>query len=113
MENFKLNKQQSQIFLWYKLQGVIIKNLNLDLWNAGLYPLVILLMTFSCAWPYIKIILMGLCWVLDGKYINYERREKILVILDTLGKWSFFDTYVVTILVVGFRFTLSIANIEA
>lgn len=56
---------------------------------------------------------MGLCWVLDGKHINYERREKILVILDTLGKWSFFDTYVVAILVVGFRFTLSIAKIEA
>ena len=85
---------------------MVFKLEYLDLWNAGLYHLVILLMAFSLVWPYIKIIFMGLCWVLNEKQINYQRRERILVILDTLGKWSFFDTYVVSILLVGFRFSL-------
>lgn len=35
-----------------------------DMWDAGLYPLVIILCTFSIVWPYVKLILMIVCWVL-------------------------------------------------
>ena len=56
---------------------------------------------------------MFLCWFLPLYKLNFERREKLIIILDTLGKWAFFDTFVVSILVVGFRFNLNLDGIEA
>lgn len=38
-----------------------------DMWNAGVYPLAILVAFFSGGWPYIKLILMLVSWMLNEK----------------------------------------------
>ena len=40
-----------------------------DMWSAGAYFLVVLIGTFSGAWPYIKVIMIGYCWCTPtGRY---------------------------------------------
>ncbi len=77
------------------------------MWDAGLYPLVIILCTFSIVWPYVKLILMIVCWVLPPKKISLKAREKILIYLDQMGKFSLVDTYVTLILIVGFEYKIN------
>ncbi len=38
-----------------------------DMWNAGVYPLAILIAFFSAAWPYVKLAVMLAAWVLPNR----------------------------------------------
>eukprot|EP00941_MAST-03F_sp_MAST-3F-sp1_P005366 g5366.t1 len=78
-----------------------------DMWNAGVYPLSILIALFSGLWPYTKLILMLLCWHLPRrKFIAEIDRTRMLHALDALGKWSLIDAYVMCLFMVAFRFRL-------
>jgi uncharacterized paraquat-inducible protein A len=59
-----------------------------DMWEAGVYPLSLLIAVFSGAWPYLKLLAMFICWMIHENKLSYRWREKFLVILDTMGKWS-------------------------
>lgn len=74
-----------------------------DMWDAGVYPLSILIACFSGIWPYVKLILMLLCWWLPVRLLPVRRRERVLIALDALGKWSLVDSYVLVLMVVAFR----------
>src|SRR3989338_2320244 len=73
-----------------------------DLYDAGTYWLFALVMTTSVCWPYIKLFLMIACWVLPLRVLSFQGREKALVILDTLGKWSFVDCFLLCVFVAVF-----------
>ncbi len=73
-----------------------------DMWKAGVYPLSILIAAFSGVWPYGKLFLMSLCLSLNQKRLSFKARERILVILDTMGKWSLIDAYVLILMFVAF-----------
>ena len=75
-----------------------------DMWSAGVYPLAILIAFFSGAWPYIKLILMLASWVLPPRVLPLRPRETILRVVDALGKWSLIDSYVMTLMLVAFRY---------
>lgn len=75
-----------------------------DMWSAGVYPLAILIAFFSGAWPYIKLILMFLSWCLPPRVLPLRIRENILRVVDALGKWSLIDSYVMTLMLVAFRY---------
>ena len=75
-----------------------------DMWSAGVYPLAVLIAFFSGAWPYIKLILMFASWVLPPKVLPLRPRETILRVVDALGKWSLIDSYVMTLMIVAFRY---------
>jgi uncharacterized paraquat-inducible protein A len=38
-----------------------------DMWNAGIYPLALLIAIFSGVWPYIKLVTMLACWFATEK----------------------------------------------
>jgi uncharacterized paraquat-inducible protein A len=59
-----------------------------DMWKAGVYPLALLIAVFSGAWPYLKLFAMFACWFINERKMSYRWREKFLIILDTMGKWS-------------------------
>ena len=59
-----------------------------DMWDAGVYPLSLLIAVFSGAWPYIKLFAMLGCWLLSEQQMNHRWRERFLIVLDTMGKWS-------------------------
>ena len=75
-----------------------------DMWKAGVYPLSLLIAVFSGFWPYLKLILMLISFVLPASILNKSRRETVLMILDATGKWSILDTYVMTLMLVAFHF---------
>lgn len=84
-----------------------------DMWQAGVYPLSLLIAIFSGAWPYLKLLLCLAAWVLPSRVLPHQRRETMLVWLDRLGKWSLIDAYVMVMMLVAFRFHLAFFNNEA
>ena len=75
-----------------------------DMWNAGVYPLSILIAVFSGGWPYFKLALMLLAWYSPMGVLSTSARGYLLRSVDALGKWSLIDTFVMTLFQVAFRF---------
>ena len=77
-----------------------------DMWQAGVYPLSIIIALFSGCWPYIKLLLVLFCWISPPYIVSEKRRESILRVMDALGKWSLIDSFVMILMLVAFRFHL-------
>ena len=59
-----------------------------------MYVLSILVAVLSGAWPYLKLLVMLLAWLLPPSVLSPARRESMLLAIDALGKWSLFDTFI-------------------
>jgi len=70
-----------------------------DMWEAKVYPLSIIIALFSGAWPYIKLIMMLVCWFLPKNKLTVKKRELLLMALDALGKWSMIDSFMMVMMV--------------
>ena len=77
-----------------------------DMWKAGVYPLSILVAILSGAWPYIKILLILVTWFCPKNILPVKKREWVLILLDAFGKWSMLDSFMMVMMVVGFRFNI-------
>ena len=75
-----------------------------DMWQAKVYPLSVLIAVFSGGWPYLKLALMLVAWVVPPRLMAVPRRGRLLGALDALGKWSLIDSFVMTLFMVAFRF---------
>ena len=80
-----------------------------DMWNAEVYALSLIILIFSGIWPYLKLAIMLVCWWLPAKFINSKLRERMLMVLDALGKWSLIDSFVLTMMMVAFHFHLDLS----
>lgn len=78
----------------------------LELWNAGGVELAILIFLFSGVWPYTKLLITMALWFAPPNRVAIRRRGSFLVWLDTLGKWSMVDVFVMIISIVAFRVTI-------
>ena len=78
-----------------------------DMWQAGVYPLAILIALFSGAWPYGKLLIMACCWLLPGHVLSPLKREKALRFIDAYGKYSLTDSFIMIIMLVAFRFHIA------
>ena len=65
-----------------------------DMWEAKTYYLAILIAFFTGAWPFVKLFLMLLAWVLPTSIMSMKHRDSTLIWMDILGKWSLVDTFV-------------------
>ena len=108
-----------------------------EMYQAGIYPLLILIVCFSGIWPYVKVrstfqfrnleftfinlylvsnisnafeklLLMLYSWVIP--VTDPQRQERLLLKLDAMGKFSLVDIYVLILFVVAFRFHLGISD---
>jgi hypothetical protein len=79
-----------------------------ELFQAGVYPLLFLVVCFSGIWPYAKLLWMLRCWMIPNQ--DRRQRERRLNMLDALGKFSLVDTYVLVLFVVAFRFHLEMSE---
>jgi len=75
-----------------------------DFWQSKAYSLAILIALFSGIWPYIKLLLLGVCWIVP---LRQERREAILIFLDQMGKFSFIDLFVSLYMIVSFYVSIT------
>ena len=78
-----------------------------DMWKAGVYPLSVIVALFSGIWPYLKLVLMLISFVLPASLFNKKKRGKILRFLDATGKWSILDSYVMILMLVAFHFHIA------
>eukprot|EP01062_Namystynia_karyoxenos_P065974 TRINITY_DN5_c0_g1_i1.p1 TRINITY_DN5_c0_g1~~TRINITY_DN5_c0_g1_i1.p1 ORF type:complete len:1504 (+),score=553.56 TRINITY_DN5_c0_g1_i1:150-4514(+) len=74
-----------------------------DMWNAGVYPLSLLIGIMSGGWPYVKVMLLAFLWFMPPEVVRTSRRGTYLQVVDYLGKWSLVDMFVFVMFVVGFR----------
>jgi hypothetical protein len=80
-----------------------------EMLHAKIYPLFFLVIAFSGIWPYCKLILMLISWVAETSFLSVRRRERLLLALDALSKFSLVDTYVLVLFVVAFRYHLDLS----
>ena len=88
----------------YELKTFGLIDTVTDMWKSEVYLLAILVAVFSGIWPYVKLITLLLCWCLNESKLSPRVRERLLIILDILGKWSLLDSYVLIMMTVAFRF---------
>ena len=88
------------LFDFYLLKSAV------DIWNSNAEFLASLITIFSIIWPYVKLFLMLLVWTLPTTFLNKKHREGILKVLDALGKWSFFDTFAMSVIIAVFGVVL-------
>jgi hypothetical protein len=81
-----------------------------DMWNAKTYALAILIAVFSGGWPYLKLVLMLAAWCVPASLLPTRTRERMLVYLDALGKWSLVDSFVLVLMMVAFRCHIALAS---
>ena len=80
---------------------------------AGVYLLLLLILFCSGVWPYVKLVLMMVSWVVSTRRLPPVRREKVLYMLDSLGKFSLIDAYVLVLMMVAFRYHIDIEGVGA
>ena len=79
-----------------------------DMCVAGSWVLSVLVAVFSGIWPYLKLLLMLISFLLPTSILSHKSREKILIILDATGKFSILDSYVMIMMLVAFHFHIDI-----
>ena len=83
-----------------------------DMWEAEVYPLSIIIALFSGIWPYLKLVLMFISFVMPTSLFNKKKRGIVLRILDATGKWSILDSYVMILMLVAFHFHIAFPVIQ-
>jgi len=98
--------------IWSQQKETIIADESIfssirQLWDAGSYALAVFIGISSIAWPYVKLLLTLYAWMVPFA-VGRRQREKLIYVLDLLGKWSFADVLVWCQLVVAFRATIPV-----
>jgi len=82
-----------------------------EMYHAKVYTLMMLVLVFSGIWPYVKMLLLLLSFVAPQLYLPLQKRERVLIWLDALGKYSLVDSFVLVLMLVSFRFHIEIAGL--
>jgi hypothetical protein len=78
-----------------------------EMYQAGIYVLLSIVVVFSGIWPYAKLLMMLWAWITPESMFSAKNRGKLLFSLDALSKFSLVDTFVLVIMMVSFRFHLA------
>jgi hypothetical protein len=81
------------------------------MYHAGVYMLMIIILIFSGIWPYAKLLLMLVAWILPPSMLSPAERGSLLVWLDILGKYSLVDSFVLILFMVGFCMHLELSTV--
>jgi paraquat-inducible protein A len=77
-----------------------------DLWQAGMWPLAIIVVCASLLIPFFKIIgLMFLTLTLD-RPADRHARTRLYMVIAQIGRWSMLDVYVISLIVAVLHFGL-------
>lgn len=99
-------KIAGQVVSFEEIFSFSMANSIMDMWEAGAKTLAILVLLFSGVWPYVKLLTTLVLWFSSPDTISVSRRDSILLRLDSLGKWSFADIFVLIMSIVSFRVTV-------
>ena len=80
---------------------------TIEMWQAGAKELAILIALFSGLWPYAKCFTSIFLWFAPPTLCHPAARGNIYIWLDTLGKWSMIDIFVLVMSLVAFRISIT------
>eukprot|EP00038_Savillea_parva_P007040 m.167479 g.167479 ORF g.167479 m.167479 type:complete len:1133 (+) comp12830_c0_seq1:237-3635(+) len=74
-----------------------------DMWTAKCYPLSVIVTLFTGIWPYSKLVIMMVSWVLPARMLSHALRMRVVQFTDAVGKWSLLDSFLMIVFMVAFR----------
>ena len=86
---------------WVFSSGVSVVGGILTLFHEGEYFLFAVLTLFTLVFPCVKLVLLALIWLERGH--DLARVRRLLGWVESLGKWSMLDVFVVAILIVAMK----------
>lgn len=86
-----------------------LANTATEMYNAGIFSLLFLVVGFSGVWPYTKLLLMLFGWC--TRVLDLRQRGCMLFLLDALGKFSLVDSFVLVLMMVSFRLHLVVEGL--
>lgn len=90
-------------FLWLSEEVSVWRGVG-ELWASGAYGLFAIIAVFCVLFPLLKLALALYLWFLADP--SALRGARLLGLLDTLGKWSMLDVFVVALTVVALNISL-------
>jgi len=92
----------------YNVFNFSLINTITDMYDAKVYILAGLVTVWSGAWPYLKLLLLLLCWIVPPAYLSRNYRGGLLIFLDAMGKWCMLDAFLMCMMSVAFRFNIEV-----
>jgi paraquat-inducible protein A len=77
-----------------------------DLWQAGMWPLAIIVVCASLLIPFCKIIGLMFLTLTLGRSADPHARTRLYLAIAQIGRWSMLDVYVISLLVAVLHFGL-------
>lgn len=77
-----------------------------DLWQAGMWPLAIIVVCASLLIPFLKIIGLMFLTLTQGRPTDRHARTRLYLFIAQIGRWSMLDVYVISLLVAVLHFGL-------
>jgi paraquat-inducible protein A len=77
-----------------------------DLWQAGMWPLAIIVVCASLLIPFFKIIGLMFLTLTQGRPADRHARTRLYLFIAQIGRWSMLDVYVISLLVAVLHFGL-------
>jgi paraquat-inducible protein A len=75
-----------------------------DLWQAGMWPLAIIVVCASLLIPFFKIIGLMFLTLTRGRSDERHARTRLYLLIAGIGRWSMLDVYVISLLVAVLHF---------
>ncbi len=90
-------------FIWLSEEITVWRGVG-ELWTSGAYGLFLIVAVFCVLFPLLKLALAVYLWFLAD--LSALRGTRLLQLLDSLGKWSMLDVFVVALSVVALNISL-------
>ena len=76
----------------------------IDLWQAGMWPLAIIVVCASLLIPFFKIVGLMFLTLTQGRPADRHVRTRLYLFIAQIGRWSMLDVYVISLLVAVLHF---------
>jgi paraquat-inducible protein A len=77
-----------------------------DLWQAGMWPLAIIVVCASLLIPFLKIVGLMFLTLTQGRPVDRHARTRLYMVIAQIGRWSMLDVYVISLIVAVLHFGL-------
>ena len=79
-----------------------------DFWFTEGYAMAIILFVGAVSYPILKNVLLLYCWFAPATVLSRSKRDTVIDVLDTLGRWSFADVFVIGIIAALLHFAVDV-----
>jgi hypothetical protein len=89
------------------LDSFNVVSITQKMWANGAKLLALLVAVFSLAWPYVKLLMMVLCWFLPTSALPFRWRGLLLHGIERVGRWSLIEIFVVSFTLIAMSLNIN------